>query len=146
MRLIRFMFGLFCAMAFVSQAGFADPFVGSSNYQELLKKIEAQAAEQKMQAAQDTLNSGYGFITVPTEQARLLIKLVQLETALHGTETAVQLMKSKTWPKDPQALLCLGEFIRTQNLDPDYYGVTQSLDRDLQDSPTSTPHLWCRWL
>ena len=31
-------------------------------------------------------------------------------------------------PKDAQALLCLGEFIRTQNLDPDYYGITQSLD------------------
>jgi hypothetical protein len=31
-------------------------------------------------------------------------------------------------PKDAQGLLCLGEFIRTQGLDPDYYGVTQALD------------------
>ncbi len=31
-------------------------------------------------------------------------------------------------PKDPQAMLCLGEFIRTQGLDPDYYGVTRYLD------------------
>ena len=31
-------------------------------------------------------------------------------------------------PKEPQAMLCLGEFIRTQGLDPYYYGVTRYLD------------------
>lgn len=31
-------------------------------------------------------------------------------------------------PKDAKGLLCLGEFIRTQGLDPDYYGVTAALD------------------
>lgn len=33
-----------------------------------------------------------------------------------------------TKPRDAQGLLCLGEFIRTQGLDPDYYGVTAALD------------------
>jgi hypothetical protein len=47
-------------------------------------------------------------------------------------------------PKDAQALLCLGEFIRTQGLDPDYYGVTHSLDElpkpdELGGSPTQFP-------
>lgn len=31
-------------------------------------------------------------------------------------------------PKDAQGLLCLGEFIRSNGLDPDYYGVTNALD------------------
>ena len=31
-------------------------------------------------------------------------------------------------PKDPTALLCLGEFIRLNDLDPRFYGVTRSLD------------------
>lgn len=108
MRLVRFVVGLFCVFAFTSQAGFADPFVGSSSYKDLLAKVEVLTSEQKMQAAQDLLNTGYGSITAPTEQARLLIKSAQLETALHGSETAVQLMKSKTWPKDPQAFALLG--------------------------------------
>jgi hypothetical protein len=35
-------------------------------------------------------------------------------------------------PKDAKGQLCLGEFIRSSGLDPDYYGVTQYLD-DLPD-------------
>ncbi len=31
-------------------------------------------------------------------------------------------------PKDAQALLCLGEFVRNSGLDPDYYGITKYLD------------------
>ena len=38
-----------------------------------------------------------------------------------------------TKPKDALSLLCLGEFIRTNGLDPDFYGVTQKLD-DLPDA------------
>lgn len=34
-----------------------------------------------------------------------------------------------TRPKDAQGLLCLGEFIRSNALDPDFYGVTEYLDR-----------------
>ncbi len=31
-------------------------------------------------------------------------------------------------PKDPRGLLCLGEFVRTHGMDPDFYGVTEYLD------------------
>lgn len=31
-------------------------------------------------------------------------------------------------PKDPRAQLCLGEFIRTHSMDPDFYGVSEYLD------------------
>lgn len=46
-------------------------------------------------------------------------------------------------PKDPQAMLCLGEFIRTQGLDPAFYGITQYLD-DLPkaDQLGGTPSLF----
>jgi TolA-binding protein len=46
-------------------------------------------------------------------------------------------------PKDPQGLLCLGEFIRTSGLDPDYYGVTHYLD-ELPDADElgGTPSLF----
>jgi len=46
-------------------------------------------------------------------------------------------------PKDAQGLLCLGEFIRTQGLDPDYYGVTQALDEQPEaDELGGTPSLF----
>lgn len=46
-------------------------------------------------------------------------------------------------PKDAQGLLCLGEFIRTQGLDPDYYGVTQALDEQPDaDELGGTPSLF----
>lgn len=46
-------------------------------------------------------------------------------------------------PKDAQALLCLGEFIRTQGLDPEYYGVTQALDEQPDaDELGGTPSLF----
>jgi hypothetical protein len=49
-----------------------------------------------------------------------------------------------TRPKDAQAMLCLGEFIRTQGLDPDYYGVTRYLDElpkpdELGGTPSQFP-------
>ncbi|MBL0923757.1 MAG: hypothetical protein IBJ12_04720 [Sphingomonadaceae bacterium] len=46
-------------------------------------------------------------------------------------------------PKDPQGLLCLGEFIRTSGLDPDYYGVTNFVD-ELPDADElgGTPSLF----
>ncbi len=46
-------------------------------------------------------------------------------------------------PKDAQALLCLGEFIRNVGLDPYYYGVTQYLD-ELPDADElgGTPSLF----
>lgn len=31
-------------------------------------------------------------------------------------------------PREPRAQLCLGEFVRTNGMDPDYYGVTEYLD------------------
>jgi hypothetical protein len=48
-----------------------------------------------------------------------------------------------TKPKDSQALLCLGEFIRNNGLDPYYYGVTQYLD-ELPDADElgGTPSLF----
>lgn len=48
-----------------------------------------------------------------------------------------------TKPKDAQALLCLGEFIRNKGLDPYYYGVTQYLD-ELPDADElgGTPSLF----
>lgn len=47
-------------------------------------------------------------------------------------------------PKDPTALLCLGEFIRLNGLDPEYYGVTRALDDqpekdELGGSPSQFP-------
>jgi hypothetical protein len=46
-------------------------------------------------------------------------------------------------PKDAQALLCLGEFIRNSGLDPDYYGVTQYLDDQPEaDELGGTPSLF----
>jgi hypothetical protein len=46
-------------------------------------------------------------------------------------------------PRDAQGLLCLGEFIRTQGLDPDYYGVTQFLDEQPEaDELGGTPSLF----
>jgi hypothetical protein len=47
-------------------------------------------------------------------------------------------------PKDPTALLCLGEFIRENGFDPYYYGVTKYLDDqpekdELGGSPTLFP-------
>ncbi len=46
-------------------------------------------------------------------------------------------------PKDAQGLLCLGEFIRTQGLDPNYYGVTQYLDEQPEaDELGGTPSLF----
>jgi hypothetical protein len=47
-------------------------------------------------------------------------------------------------PKDARSMLCLGEFIRTNGLDPDYYGVTTYLDQtpkkdELGGSPSLFP-------
>ncbi len=48
-----------------------------------------------------------------------------------------------TKPKDAQGLLCLGEFIRTNALDPDNYGVTEYLDRQPDaDELGGTPSLF----
>jgi alpha-2-macroglobulin len=110
MRFFRFIFTVVFLFSFRPTETFAAVFEGSAPYKELLAKIELLASEQKIQAAQDVLNAGMSTITIPNEQARLLIKLVQLETALHGTETAVQLIKSKTWPKEPEAFALLGLF------------------------------------
>ncbi len=49
-----------------------------------------------------------------------------------------------TKPKDARSLLCLGEFVRLNGLDPDYYGVTSSLDElpkrdELGGTPSQFP-------
>jgi hypothetical protein len=47
-------------------------------------------------------------------------------------------------PRDARGLMCLGEFVRTNGLDPDYYGVTTYLDQaptkdELGGSPSLFP-------
>jgi hypothetical protein len=46
-------------------------------------------------------------------------------------------------PKDARSLLCLGEFVRLNGLDPDYYGVTHMLDElPKKDELGGTPSLF----
>jgi hypothetical protein len=47
-------------------------------------------------------------------------------------------------PKDPRSLLCLGEFVRTNGMDPGYFGIPQMLDEprkvdELGGSPSLFP-------
>ncbi len=63
------------------------------------------------------------------------------EFACPSLKTIAMTLSAK--PKDPASLLCLGEFIRTTGLDPDYYGVMQYLD-ELPDADElgGTPSLF----
>jgi uncharacterized protein YfaS (alpha-2-macroglobulin family) len=86
------------------------PALGSTPYQRLIKKIDQLISEQKFQAALDVLKSEGQQVKEPLDQARILTKLVQLETGLHDYETAIKNFRSKPWPKDPRALVLLNVF------------------------------------
>jgi uncharacterized protein YfaS (alpha-2-macroglobulin family) len=84
--------------------------LGKMNYQRLITKVDQLISEQKLQAALDVLKSEGQQIKEPLDQARVLTKVVQLETGLHDYETAIKNFRSKPWPKDPRALVLLNVF------------------------------------
>jgi alpha-2-macroglobulin len=85
-------------------------FAKSAAYEELLKKIEALASEQKYQAALDLANAESSKIKEPLDQARIMTKIIQLETGLHDYETAVNHFREKKWPADIRSQTLLNIF------------------------------------
>lgn len=94
-------------------AGFAFTFSATAsgqNYKALIEKVNKLTNEQKNQAALDLVNSEINNMTNPMDQARVIIKALQLEMSLHGYETAVKKMKARAWPKDPKARVLLNAY------------------------------------
>ena len=82
----------------------------SPAYEAVVKKIDGLVKEQKLQAALDVANSESSKITDPIDQARLMTKVVQLESGLHAYETAVNNFRTKKWPADLRAQALLNIF------------------------------------
>lgn len=81
-----------------------------ADYQALLGKISKSIDEQKFQAALDIIKAEGGKIKDPVDQARVITKIVQIETGLHDYETAVKNFRATPWPKDPKAQALLNIF------------------------------------
>lgn len=81
--------------------------LSAPNYKDLIERVNKLTNEQKNQAALDLINSEMSSMTDPMDQARVIVKAVQLEMSLHGYETSVKKMKARTWPKDPKAQVLL---------------------------------------
>jgi alpha-2-macroglobulin len=88
----------------------SDSFAKSPAYEDLLKKIDNLINEQKYQAALDLANSESAKIKEPLDQARLMTKIIQLETGLHDYETAVNHFREKKWPADVRSQTLLNIF------------------------------------
>ena len=86
---------------------FSVPALSAPNYKDLIERVNKLTNEQKNQAALELINSEMNGMTDPMDQARVIVKAVQLEMSLHGYETSVKEMKARTWPKDPKAQVLL---------------------------------------
>ncbi|WP_430444250.1 hypothetical protein [Sphingorhabdus contaminans] len=88
-------------------------------YSDFLRDLALVPAQAKRRAADDYESPLYTDIALFRWSGSADFVCPALKTI--ATNLAVR-------PKDPTALLCLGEFIRLNGLDPEYYGVTRSLD------------------
>lgn len=104
---ITFTFTLFFSVSVLSAEN--NQAVGKS-YKSLIEKVDKLTSEQKNQAALDLVNSEINSLTDPMDQARIIIKALQLEMSLHGYETSVKEMKARSWPKNPKAQVLLNAY------------------------------------
>lgn len=86
------------------------PLPSTAAYESLLKKLEPLIKEQKFQAALTLAKEEAPKIQAPLDQARILVKIVQIETGLRDIDTAVTNLREKEWPKDDRAQTLLHIF------------------------------------